>query len=145
MDDPYAPLRERGAELRTQVLGEEYVRLAAARGAGFGGGYQDVAISLAWGGIWGRPGLDLRTRSLLTVAALTALNRPDELRMHIAGALRNGVTREELEEIFIHVGLYAGFPCAVTANRVAQQLFDDPPPGLLPEDSTSDDRGPADA
>jgi 4-carboxymuconolactone decarboxylase len=124
MEDPYAPLKARGAELRTQVLGEEYVRAAAARGATFGGGYQEVAIALAWGGIWGRDGLDLRTRSLLTVAALTALNRTEELHMHIPGALRNGVTREELEEVLIHVGLYAGFPAAVSAIRVAQQLFE---------------------
>lgn len=125
MEDPYEPLKALGAELREQVLGTDYVRSAARRGTAFGGGYQEVAIALAWGGIWSRPGLDLRTRSILTIATLTALNRPAELGMHLAGALRNGVTPEELEEIFIHVGLYAGFPAAVSAIRVAQQLLDE--------------------
>lgn len=128
MDPAYRDLHERGAKLRARVLGDDYVSRHAESATTFGGGYQDVASALAWGGIWGRDGLALRDRSMLTLAVLTALGRSEELRAHIAGAIRNGVTREEIEETFIHVGLYAGFPTAVAANRVAQQVFADTDP-----------------
>lgn len=132
MDETYEPLAARGAAVRTQVLGEEWVTGHAEAARDFGAGYQDVASALAWGGIWCRPGLSLRDRSLLTLAVLVARGREEELAGHIRGAMRLGVTRAELEEVFIHVGLYAGFPMAVGANRVAQRVLAETADGQAP-------------
>jgi len=85
--------------------------------------FRDVSTTLAWGGIWSRPGLTLRDRSLIAVAVLTTLHRPDELAMHIPAAVRNGVTVPELTEALLHVGLYAGFPAARSAAEVAERVL----------------------
>jgi 4-carboxymuconolactone decarboxylase len=123
MDDAYRPLHDRGAARRADVLGKEYVERARERSKDFGADFQDVVTSVVWGGVWSRPGLALRERSLITVAVLTALGRSAELRLHLPGAVRNGCSVHELEEALIHVGAYAGFPTTVAANAVAQEVF----------------------
>jgi 4-carboxymuconolactone decarboxylase len=111
--------------MRRKVLGDKYVDNAGKSAATFGAGFQDVVTAFAWGGVWSREGLSLRDRSLVTIAVLVALHRPDELRLHMQGALQNGLTKTELEEAIVQVGVYAGFPTAVAANRVGQAFFRD--------------------
>jgi 4-carboxymuconolactone decarboxylase len=125
MDDDYAPLKARGDKMRRKVLGDKYVDNAGKSAATFGADFQNVVTAFAWGGVWSREGLSLRDRSLITVAVLTALHRPDELRLHLQGALQNGLTKRELEEAMVQVGVYAGFPTAVAGNRVGQAFFRD--------------------
>jgi 4-carboxymuconolactone decarboxylase len=84
---------------------------------------QDFVTEYCWGAVWGRDGLTRKTRSMLTVAMIAALNRPHELRMHIKAALTNGVTRDEIREILLHVGIYAGVPAAVDSFRIARETF----------------------
>jgi 4-carboxymuconolactone decarboxylase len=84
---------------------------------------QDLTTEYCWGYVWGREGLDKKTRSLLTLAMISALNRPHELRLHVAGALRNGVTREEIREVFMQVAIYCGVPAGVDSFRAAREVF----------------------
>lgn len=123
MDDDYGPLKARGDAMRRKVLGDAYVDGANRGAVQFGADFQKVVTSFAWGGVWSRPGLSLRDRSLVTIAVLAALHRPEELKMHLQAGLRNGLTKAEMEEAMIQVGVYAGFPAAVSANRVGQALF----------------------
>lgn len=123
MDKAYVPLRDRGEKMRRKVVGDAYVDKSGKAAAHFGADFQNVVTALAWGGVWGREGLSLRDRSLVTIAVLTALHRPEELKLHINGGLRNGLTKTELEEAMIQVGVYAGFPAAVAGNRVGQAVF----------------------
>jgi 4-carboxymuconolactone decarboxylase len=123
MDDAYAPLKGRGEKMRRKVLGDKYVDNAGKVAADFGADFQNVVTAFAWGGVWSREGLSLRDRSLITVAVLTALHRPEELRLHMHGALQNGLTKAELEETMVQVGVYAGFPAAVAGNKVGQDFF----------------------
>lgn len=123
MDEDFGPLRTRGDAMRRKVLGDAYVDGAKKVAAQFGAGFQQVVTAFAWGGVWSRPGLSLRDRSLVTIAVLAALHRPEELKMHLHAGLRNGLTKAEMEEAMIQVGVYAGFPAAVSANRVGQALF----------------------
>jgi alkylhydroperoxidase/carboxymuconolactone decarboxylase family protein YurZ len=122
--DPYAALRERGAALRYQVLGGEPAPPPHTGTEVLSAAFRDASTALAWGGIWSRPGLALRDRSLLAVAVLTTLHRPDELAMHIPAAVRNGLTVGELSEALLHVGLYAGFPAARAAAEIAERVLD---------------------
>ena len=123
MDDLYAPLQARGEKMRRKVLGDKYVDGASKAAVTFGADFQNVVTAFAWGGVWTRDGLPLRDRSLITVAVLAALHRSDELKLHFRGALQNGVTKAELEELLVQVGVYAGFPAAVAGNRVGQAFF----------------------
>ena len=123
MDDAYAQLKGRGEKMRRKVLGDKYVDNAGKVAATFGADFQNVVTAFAWGGVWSREGLSLRDRSLVTVAVLTALHRPEELRLHMHGALQNGLTKAELEETMVQVGVYAGFPTAVAGNKVGQDFF----------------------
>jgi 4-carboxymuconolactone decarboxylase len=123
MDDVYRPLYSRGRGLAGEMLGPEWARRADEGGAPFGNELAEVITSLVYGGVWSRPGLSLRDRSLITVAVHVALQRPHEMKIHMPAALRNGVTREELEELLIQVGAYAGFPTAAAANGAAQEIF----------------------
>lgn len=125
MNDDYAPLKARGEKMRRKVLGDKYVDSAGKSAVTFGADFQNVVTAFAWGGVWSRDGLSLRDRSLITIAVLTALHRPDELRLHLQGALQNGLTKAELEEAMVQIGVYAGFPTAVAGNRVGQAFFRD--------------------
>jgi 4-carboxymuconolactone decarboxylase len=122
-DELYGPLKKKGEQMRRRVLGDKYVDGASKAAVNFGADFQNVVTAFAWGGVWTRDGLALRERSLITVAVLTALHRIDELKLHFRGALQNGVTKEELEELMVQVGVYAGFPAAVAGNRAGQAFF----------------------
>jgi 4-carboxymuconolactone decarboxylase len=114
---------DKGLENRREVLGDEYVDAALARQDEFTAPFQDFITRYAWGDVWARPGLDRHTRSCLTVALLAALGRDRELAVHIRGALRNGVTPDEIREVLIHTAIYAGVPAANSAFAVAQELL----------------------
>ena len=123
--------RERGMKIRREVLGDEYVDRAQAGITPLTKEFQDLITRYAWGEIWDRPGLDRRTRSCITIAMTVALNRPDELALHLRGALRNGVTVAELREVLLQTVVYCGIPAAHTAFKVAEQVLGsqtDPPP-----------------
>lgn len=114
---------DKGREIRSAVLGAEYVERAAAGADGFSQPLQDLVTEYCWGAVWGRDGLPRKTRSMINLAMLATLNRPHELATHIRGALNNGVTRDEIREIFLQVGVYAGIPAAVDSFRVAKATF----------------------
>ena len=114
---------DRGREIRSAVLGTEYVERAAQTADEFSRPLQDLVTEYCWGAIWGREGLTRQTRSMLNLAMLAVLNRPHELRTHLRGALNNGVTREEIREVLLQVGVYAGIPAAVDSFRVAREVF----------------------
>src|ERR687885_1501330 len=114
---------EQGLEIRREVLGEQYVAQAQSRVDDFTRPFQDLLNGYCWGEIWGRPGLPRKVRSLLNLAMLTALNRPEELRLHLRGALRNGATREEIGEVLLQTAVYCGVPAANAAFREARQVF----------------------
>ena len=114
-----------GLAVRRAVLGAEYVDKAMANADAFTGALQEFVTEWCWGGVWSRPGLPRKTRSLLNLAMLTALNRPHEIKLHVRGALNNGVTRQEITEVFLQAGVYAGVPAAVDAFRAAKEVFDE--------------------
>ena len=114
---------DKGLEIRRAVLGSEHVDRSLAEADDFTKPMQELVTGTAWGQIWSRPGLDRRTRSMLNLAMLTALNRPHELKVHVKGALRNGVTKEEIREIFIHTSAYCGWPAAIDSFRTAKEVF----------------------
>ena len=114
---------ERGMEVRRAVLGDAHVDRAAGARTPLTAEWQDFLTRYAWGEIWTRPGLDRRTRSCITVAMLVALNREEELRLHLRAALNNGVTVEELKEVLLQTAVYCGVPAANSAFRVAAETF----------------------
>jgi 4-carboxymuconolactone decarboxylase len=116
---------EKGLAVRREVLGNEYVDRALAGADSFSGQLQEFVTEWCWGAVWTRPGLPRKTRSLLNLAMLTALNRPQEIKTHVRGALTNGVTRQEIAEVFLQAGVYAGVPAAVDAFRSAREVFDE--------------------
>ena len=116
--------REQGMRIRRQVLGDAHVDAVIERTTPITERFHEFITRYAWGDIWSRPGLDLRTRSLVTVALLAALGRTDELGMHLRGALRNGVSPDELAEVLLHTGVYAGLPTANTGFRELGQMLD---------------------
>jgi 4-carboxymuconolactone decarboxylase len=116
---------DEGMAVRRAVLGDEYVDKAMANADAFTRPLQEFVTEWCWGGVWTRPGLPRKTRSLLNLAMLTALNRPHEIKAHVRGALNNGVTREEIVEVFLQAGVYAGVPAAVDAFRSAKEVFDE--------------------
>jgi 4-carboxymuconolactone decarboxylase len=113
----------RGLEIRSAVLGEAYVNEALAKADDFTKPLQDLLTEYCWGAVWGRDGLPLKTRSMLNLAMISVLNRPNELRTHIKAALTNGVSRDEIREIFLQVAIYAGMPAAVDSFRIADDAF----------------------
>jgi 4-carboxymuconolactone decarboxylase len=119
------PAHERGMKVRREVLGDDHVDAAAARTTDLTADFQDLITRYAWGEIWARPGLDRRTRSCMTLIALVALNRMDELAMHVRAARRNGLTPDEIKEVLLHRAIYCGVPAAHAAFRVAQQALDE--------------------
>lgn len=114
---------ERGLQIRSDVLGADYVERALAGADDFTGPLQDLVTEYCWGAVWGRDELPRKTRSMLNLAMIAVLNRPNELRMHVKAALTNGVTREEIREIFLQVAIYGGVPAAVDSFRIAREAF----------------------
>jgi 4-carboxymuconolactone decarboxylase len=114
-----------GVEVRRQVMGDVFVDRALGNATDFTQPLQDFINEHAWGSVWNREGLPLKTRSLITLAALTALKCPHELKGHIRGALNNGCTVEEIREALLHCAVYAGVPAAVDAFRAAQEVIDE--------------------
>lgn len=112
-----------GLAMRREVLGAQYVDDALAQADDFTRPLQEYLTEHAWGAVWTRPGLDKKTRSMLNLAMLTALNRPHELRLHLKGALRNGVTHDEIREIFLQCGVYCGAPAALESFKLAREVF----------------------
>jgi 4-carboxymuconolactone decarboxylase len=117
------PLYEAGLKTRTEVLGQEYVDNAFKSADAFNLPFQEFITEYAWGGVWTRPGLDRKTRSFLNLGMLAALNRPHEIKIHVRGALNNGLTKEEIAEVFFQVAIYCGVPAALDAIRVAKEVF----------------------
>ena len=116
---------ERGMQIRREVLGDEHVDAAVEGTTEFTAEFQDLITRYAWGEIWTRPGLDRKTRSCMTLVALVALGRMDELAMHVRAALRNGLTPDEIKEVLLHCAVYCGVPAANAAFAVAQGALDD--------------------
>ena len=116
-------LFETGLEIRRAVLGRDYVDGAIAAADDFNRPMQELVAEYCWGKIWGRPGLDRRTRSFLNLAMITALNRPHELKLHVKGAIRNGVSKAEIAEVFLQAAVYCGVPAAIDSFRVAREAF----------------------
>ena len=115
-----------GYRTRRAVLGDEHVDRAIAATTGFSAPFQDFITRYAWGDVWSRPGLDRRERSIATLAALVALGAEHELAMHVRAAVRNGLTPDEIAEIFLHTALHAGLPRANRAIAIAKQALDQP-------------------
>jgi 4-carboxymuconolactone decarboxylase len=112
-----------GLKTRREVLGAGYVDKAMAAVDDFNAPFVDLLNTYCWNDIWNRPGLDRRTRSMLNLAMLTALNRGPELRLHVNGALNNGLSKEDIREVFLQAAIYCGVPAAVEAFRVAREVF----------------------
>ncbi len=112
-----------GMKVRRAVHGDAHVDRSVAERDAFNSEFLDLLTRYAWGEIWTRPGLDRRTRSLLCLATMVALNRPEELRLHLRSALNNGVTREEIKEVLLQAAVYCGIPAANSAFRLAAQTF----------------------
>jgi 4-carboxymuconolactone decarboxylase len=116
---------DEGMRVRREVLGDEHVDRAAERTTDFTADFQELITRYAWGEIWARPGLDRRTRSCITLTALVALGRDEELAMHVRGALRNGLTPDEIKEVLLQCAIYCGVPAANSAFGVAQRVLDE--------------------
>ncbi|WP_307868474.1 4-carboxymuconolactone decarboxylase [Umezawaea beigongshangensis] len=114
---------DEGMTVRREVLGDDHVDRAVAATTPFTEPFQDYITSSVWGSIWTRPGLDRRTRSCVTLAVLTALGAHDELAMHVRAAVRNGLSAEEIGEVLLHTGAYAGVPASNSAFRIAQTVL----------------------
>jgi 4-carboxymuconolactone decarboxylase len=114
---------KKGLAMRKRVLGEKYVEESLAQADEFTAPLQEYLTEHAWGAVWVREGLSLKMRSMLNLAILTATNRPAELKLHLRGALNNGVTQEEIREIFLHCGAYCGAPAALDSFKIATQVF----------------------
>jgi 4-carboxymuconolactone decarboxylase len=114
---------EKGLSVRRAVLGDAHVDRSVKNRNEFNEDFQNLITRYAWGEIWTRPGLPRKTRSLLTIAMLVALNRPDEFRLHLRAALTNGVTKNEIKEALLHAAIYCGVPAANSAFHAAQEVF----------------------
>jgi 4-carboxymuconolactone decarboxylase len=117
--------RERGMKVRREVLGDAHVDEAVARTTAFTADFQDLITRYAWGEIWTRPGLDRRMRSAITLTALIAVGRMDELPMHVRAARRNGLTEDEIKEVLLQTAVYCGVPAANTAFAVAARVLEE--------------------
>lgn len=116
-------LFDKGLKIRREVLGDAYVDRSLASADEFSKPLQEMATETCWGYIWGREGLARRDRSVVNLAMIAVLNRPHELKIHVKGALRNGVTKKEIAEIFLQVGCYAGIPAGVDSFRIAKEAI----------------------
>jgi 4-carboxymuconolactone decarboxylase len=116
-------LFDKGLEIRRAVLGPEYVDNAIKNADDFSRPLQELVTEYCWGAVWGREELPRKIRSMLNIAMITALNRPHEVRLHIRGALNNGVSREEIREVLLQTAIYCGVPAAVDSFRIAREVF----------------------
>ncbi len=114
---------DKGLQTRREVLGSEYVDSSLQTADDFNLPLQQMVTEYAWDGIWNRPGLDRRTRSMLNLAMLTALNRPHELKLHLRGAITNGVSKDEIREVLMQTAIYCGVPAAIDSVRIAREVF----------------------
>jgi 4-carboxymuconolactone decarboxylase len=124
---PYAPknqaLFDQGLSTRREVLGAEYVDASIRNATEFNIDMQELVTQYCWGDVWNRPGLDRKTRSFLNLAMITALNRPHELKLHVRGAINNGLTKAEVKEVFLQTAIYCGVPAAIDSFRIASEVF----------------------
>ena len=116
---------DKGLQTRREVLGSDYVDAAIQNADDFNLPLQQLVTEYAWDGIWNRPGLDRRTRSMLNLAMLTALNRPHELKLHLRGAITNGVRKDEIREVLMQTAIYCGVPAAIDSFRTAREVFNE--------------------
>jgi 4-carboxymuconolactone decarboxylase len=116
-------LFDKGLKTRREVLGAEYVDAAISNADDFNRPMQELVTQYCWGDVWNRPGLDRRTRSFLNLAMITALNRPHELKLHVRGAINNGVSKDEIKEVFLQAAIYCGMPAAIDSFRSAREVF----------------------
>jgi 4-carboxymuconolactone decarboxylase len=116
-------LYAKGLQIRTEVLGEAYVRKALNNVNDFNRPLQELVTEYCWGKVWGREGIDRKQRSMLNLAMISVLNRPHELQAHVRGAITNGVTPEEIAEVLLQVAIYAGVPAAVDSFRIANEIL----------------------
>ena len=116
---------DEGMRVRREVLGDQHVDAAVARTTDFTRDFQDLITRYAWGEIWARPGLDRKTRSCMTLIALVALGRHEELALHVRAGLRNGLTPDEIKEVLLHSAIYCGVPAANSAFAIAQSVLDE--------------------
>ena len=114
---------ERGLEIRKAVLGAEYVENSLKTADDFNRPMQELSTEYCWGHVWSREGLTRKERSLINLAMISALNRPHELKLHVRGALRNGVTREEIREVLLQVAIYCGVPAGIDSFRIAREAL----------------------
>lgn len=118
------PRFKEGLKVRREVLGAEHVDKSLAAADDFTAMFQKMTTEWCWGETWTRPGLDRKTRSMLNLAMLTALNRPHEIKLHVRGALNNGLTVEQIREVLLHTVIYCGVPAALDAFRAAKEVID---------------------
>jgi 4-carboxymuconolactone decarboxylase len=127
MPRSYAPINQelfdKGLATRREVLGTEYVDASIKNATDFNIDMQELVTQYCWGDVWNRPGLDRKTRSFLNLAMITALNRPHELKLHVRGAINNGLTKDEIKEVFLQASIYCGVPAAIDSFRVAAEVF----------------------
>jgi 4-carboxymuconolactone decarboxylase len=116
-------LFDQGLQTRREVLGAEYVDASIKNADEFNRDMQELVTQYCWGDVWNRPGLDRKTRSFLNLAMLTALNRPHEIKLHVRGAINNGLTKDEIKEVFLQAAIYCGVPAAIDSFRVAKEVF----------------------
>ncbi len=114
---------DKGLEIRKAVLGEAYVDKALANMTAFNKPLQELVTKYCWGEVWGREGLSRKQRSMINLAMISALNRPQELKAHVRGAINNGLTREEISEVLLQVAIYVGVPAAVDSFRLAAEAL----------------------
>jgi 4-carboxymuconolactone decarboxylase len=114
---------KKGLKIRRAVLGRKYVDASIKAADDFNRPFQELVTEYCWGAVWGRPGLSRKTRSLINLAMLTALNRPHEVKLHIKGALNNGVSKDEVREVLLQTAIYCGVPASLDSFRIAREVF----------------------
>jgi len=116
---------EKGLKIRREVLGSQYVDKAIDTADDFNRPMQELVTQYCWGEVWGRPGLDRKTRSIINLAMISALNRPNEFKAHVRGAIHNGVSKDEIREVLLQVMIYCGAPAGVDSFRMAREVFEE--------------------
>lgn len=117
------PLFRKGLKIRSEVLGEAHVKRSLDSADDFTTDFQKFVTEWCWGELWGRPGLDRKTRSIINLSMLTALNRPNEVRLHVRGALNNGLTPDDIKEVLLQAAVYCGVPAALDSMKIAAEVI----------------------